>query len=878
MSKKNYLDRDSGIVTTETEFDMEQQQRPTNYIFSDDDDDMNQVLNNLGDIHNIPQQQQQLEDTISTSYYTSLADGAVISIRHHIKESSQWKKVLKHKSGTTVYMSQNNVEKTALFRGELIIQGFTPQSIFYVIGMRKLWDEQFDEGNLIENLNDTTSLTYESYKSTTTSKAYDLTLVEKIECSSDGEILFACTSVDTPKVPKVPSKNRHQVKLQGWILKQLPTTPVSTKVTYITQENIKGWIPGLTKKSLARKPLIIASIDNYLKKKSDRLRLQQSKPSPQSASISTLSTNTSHPNNRQQLPTILQHHDFISSQSSELLQQQASPTLGPSSSIEQLDNDNKKINNIILSNPPPRISSLSSLSHTKHITFADDLNQRSASPMSSSAYTSSSSSSARSSYETEEGQQQQQQQQLQLDLSLPPLVPSHSYRHPQQQQHSLSPIHETPPSLTLPKPITKHHQSSKAVAGTKLYPSSRHRNERKECIEQLKTYAHSDISEWKLIGEKNNRTKLYSKSLESGGNTLPILRSDSTFYGSWTPEQICSIIQCFGARKVWDEYFEDGHVVERFSQKEYLVYMQMKSIFPIQSRDFSILTCIESNVSNGTIYVASTSVSDELIRPTASHHIRGSFMTYGWMLEPLRSPQQKRLIGVKTTFIAHLDMGGTTPLPPSIARLLTTEVPSCVDRIQNYLRQNGCPPYIRRVAGKITLETFDDKEKQYQIEYIAKHSPSARQYRSRNSTTVIQTMWCTDLRTHLSMYPFGYTVETQPEFGIRVEMRPDGMGFRIYTEKEDMDGQTIGVLIRQNRDCSPGGKPLFSWNGTPLIDSEGDEVCAEADVVKKVEKTAVTNFEQDQHVTTTTNSVHHMETTSEQIVGREEKKSNDKVK
>lgn len=44
-------------------------------------------------------------------------------------------------------------------------------------------------------------------------RAYDLTLVEKIECSSDGEILFACTSVDTPKVPKVPSKNRHQVKV-----------------------------------------------------------------------------------------------------------------------------------------------------------------------------------------------------------------------------------------------------------------------------------------------------------------------------------------------------------------------------------------------------------------------------------------------------------------------------------------------------------------------------------------------------------------------------------------------------------------------------------------------------------------------------------------
>lgn len=65
------------------------------------------------------------------------------------------------------------------------------------------------------------------------------------------------------------------MQLQAWVIKQLHTQPISTKVTFITQESIKGWIPGLTKKSLARKPLIIASIDHYLKKKADRLKLQQ---------------------------------------------------------------------------------------------------------------------------------------------------------------------------------------------------------------------------------------------------------------------------------------------------------------------------------------------------------------------------------------------------------------------------------------------------------------------------------------------------------------------------------------------------------------------------------------------------------------------------
>lgn len=244
----------------------------------------------------------------------------------------------------------------------------------------------------------------------------------------------------------------------------------------------------------------------------------------------------------------------------------------------------------------------------------------------------------------------------------------------------------------------------------------------------------------------------------------------------------------------------------------------MKSVFPIQSRDFSILTCIDSNVSTGTVYVASTSVEDIMI-PETTEHTRGSFTTYGWVLQPLKSVEG-RLMGVKATFIAHMHMGGVTPLPSAIVRLLTTQVPACADRIQTYLRQHGCPPYIRRVAGKITYEHFNSKEKVYSIHFIAKHAPSTRQYHNKNaSQKMIGTMWCTDLRTHLSMYPFGYTIETSPQSVVRVEMRPDGMGLRIYTEKSEMDGKTVELKIRQNRDCPPGGKPQFSWNGVVLLDN-----------------------------------------------------------
>jgi hypothetical protein len=112
----------------------------------------------------------------------------------------------------------------------------------------------------------------------------------------------------------------------------------------------------------------------------------------------------------------------------------------------------------------------------------------------------------------------------------------------QRKNHQLSPIHE------LPLPFSdKRPAKTIAVAGSKLYPASRHRGARKQCMEMLQAYAGSDLSEWKQIGEKN-RTKLYSQAVQ--GSALPMMRSDTTFFGSWTPEQICSVIQCFGARKI----------------------------------------------------------------------------------------------------------------------------------------------------------------------------------------------------------------------------------------------------------------------------------------------------------------------------------------
>lgn len=81
---------------------------------------------------------------MSSSYYVSVAERTLKTLKTVVKDDGYWKKALKHKSGVIVYIrhSLDSTDKTPIFKGEGIINGYSPQAIFHVIGMRKLWDEK----------------------------------------------------------------------------------------------------------------------------------------------------------------------------------------------------------------------------------------------------------------------------------------------------------------------------------------------------------------------------------------------------------------------------------------------------------------------------------------------------------------------------------------------------------------------------------------------------------------------------------------------------------------------------------------------------------------------------------------------------------------
>ncbi|MBW0464944.1 hypothetical protein O181_004659 [Austropuccinia psidii MF-1] len=205
-----------------------------------------------------------------------------------LQSDQQWSRVIKHRTGVQVFVQKNvkvigNSKMIPIFKGVGLIRGYSPASVFAVVGSSKLWDEWYEDGNLVENLNDQVSLTYMCMKAGIGTRTRDLSLVEKVEVAEDGSIYFCASSIDTPRVPTVPGRIRAHIELHAWVLEpiflsnsSLPpnSNSASTKVTYYLQVDVKTFVAeAISQRYLARRPLCITKIDSYLQKRGSPIQI-----------------------------------------------------------------------------------------------------------------------------------------------------------------------------------------------------------------------------------------------------------------------------------------------------------------------------------------------------------------------------------------------------------------------------------------------------------------------------------------------------------------------------------------------------------------------------------------------------------------------------
>jgi hypothetical protein len=243
-------------------------------------------------------------------------------------------------------------------------------------------------------------------------------------------------------------------------------------------------------------------------------------------------------------------------------------------------------------------------------------------------------------------------------------------------------------------------------------------------------------------------------------------------------------------------------------------------MLPIANVDLSAITSIESDPITGTVYTATTSVTDHQVPPDESgHRIRAYSDLYGWVFRP-KFDKQGRTLSVGVSFVCNMDFKYTVP-----NHVLQTWIDSSLQSIQHihhYLTHYGCPPYIRRVAGKVIREGFDALTNNYQIVFIAKHQPS-NSYRARKQQQPqqSQSLWCTDIRFHKTMFPHGLDISVIPENVARIDVSPkEQRSIKIFTTDENIDGKQVTFTLMPlslNDDGTTHHYTTYKYNGELFV-------------------------------------------------------------
>lgn len=279
---------------------------------------------------------------------------------------------------------------------------------------------------------------------------------------------------------------------------------------------MKGWVPGFAKKTLARRPLVIAKVAEYLERKTERMRSQQTNKSGLLQSINSghsrrPSVMSSHlPQQTQQL----RHFNSTNKLRQQQQQAAAAPEHLHHSTILVAPTQQQQQQPTPIIVPPPQPSSIGS-NNKKHISFAEH------------------------------------------DIT-------YTANQPPQNTASIenSPTTTNPYKNVLPVPAKNN------ATGRHLYPSHRHPIQKVESIQLLKKLTFS-LDNWNLTKELDDGSKHYmlnarllsddeeeenmlqmKKSSKSNARKVPFIRADGIIQGGWTAEQLCSVIHCFGARKI----------------------------------------------------------------------------------------------------------------------------------------------------------------------------------------------------------------------------------------------------------------------------------------------------------------------------------------
>lgn len=255
---------------------------------------------------------------------------------------------------------------------------------------------------------------------------------------------------------------------------------------------------------------------------------------------------------------------------------------------------------------------------------------------------------------------------------------------------------------------------------------SRMANPHKDTIEaafvRFKELA-SSLEGWNLASEKQG-VKLYSYD----ANPIIVRGVYEVTDTTLNVHQIMAVASSAGTRKICklllmklimlislvfflgDDKFDAYELKTVYDSGEILFWAKVKTPWPITPRDMcTIVRRVREE--NETDYVVMASVEDDSV-PEMSGNVRAELLISGWKVAKTTTGS------IEVTYITQIDLKGS--IPGAFLKNIQIQVPLCAEKVVEYAKEHGYPPYVIQAQQvQFESEEFDHETKTYKASWNA---------------------------------------------------------------------------------------------------------------------------------------------------------------
>ncbi|KAF9509743.1 hypothetical protein BS47DRAFT_1487793 [Hydnum rufescens UP504] len=243
------------------------------------------------------------------------------------------------------------------------------------------------------------------------------------------------------------------------------------------------------------------------------------------------------------------------------------------------------------------------------------------------------------------------------------------------------------------------------------YFSNPYEDLRDKTLAKLKEFC-GDQDGWTIMSSTKADIITSKKQIPGDPSSIPLVKGQGALKGI-TPYQFYSVVALPGARQLWDDGFQQGTTVRRYSRRTFKFYSIQKGAFLVQPRDFVGFqeAIIEDD---GTIYFFQASVPEDENTGPVKGRTRATLTISGWCIKPVHD-------GIDVTYVVKVNPNGS--LPTALVKIVVTELPDVVRTAFAWCKGAGLMCHIKEIAIQSVVrdEIYDHTQRElYRLMLIGK--------------------------------------------------------------------------------------------------------------------------------------------------------------